>query len=45
MNQELTKNPTNASFEACVLTSCNLLVKDVRGVGLNMELLDAEEGE
>ena len=33
------------NFEAGVPESFNVLVKEVRGLGLNMELLDAEEGE
>ena len=33
------------SFEAGVPESFNVLVKEVRGLGLNMELLDAEEDE
>ena len=31
------------NFEAGVPESFNVLVKEVRGLGLNMELLDAEE--
>ncbi|SHF20723.1 DNA-directed RNA polymerase subunit beta [Loktanella atrilutea] len=33
------------NFEAGVPESFNVLVKEVRGLGLNMELLDAEDGE
>ncbi|MGC8204050.1 DNA-directed RNA polymerase subunit beta [Aliiroseovarius sp. PTFE2010] len=33
------------NFEAGVPESFNVLVKEVRGLGLNMELLDAEEGD
>ncbi|MHA6326762.1 DNA-directed RNA polymerase subunit beta [Roseivivax sp. CAU 1753] len=33
------------NFEAGVPESFNVLVKEVRGLGLNMELLDAEEAE
>ena len=33
------------NFEASVPESFNVLVKEVRGLGLNMELLDAEETE
>ena len=33
------------NFEAGVPESFNVLVKEVRGLGLNMELLDAEEEE
>ena len=33
------------NFEAGVPESFNVLVKEVRGLGLNMELLDAEEDE
>jgi DNA-directed RNA polymerase subunit beta len=33
------------NFEAGVPESFNVLVKEVRGLGLNMELLDAEESE
>ena len=33
------------NFEAGIPESFNVLVKEVRGLGLNMELLDAEEGE
>ncbi len=33
------------NFEAGVPESFNVLVKEVRGLGLNMELLDLEEGE
>ncbi|WGH79174.1 DNA-directed RNA polymerase subunit beta [Jannaschia ovalis] len=33
------------NFEAGVPESFNVLVKEVRGLGLNMELLDSEEGE
>ena len=31
------------NFEAGVPESFNVLVKEVRGLGLNMELLDAED--
>ncbi|WIY27243.1 DNA-directed RNA polymerase subunit beta [Parasedimentitalea psychrophila] len=33
------------NYEAGVPESFNVLVKEVRGLGLNMELLDAEDGE
>jgi DNA-directed RNA polymerase subunit beta len=33
------------NFEAGIPESFNVLVKEVRGLGLNMELLDAEEDE
>jgi len=33
------------NFEAGVPESFNVLVKEVRGLGLNMELLDSDEGE
>jgi DNA-directed RNA polymerase subunit beta len=33
------------NFEAGVPESFNVLVKEVRGLGLNMELLDAEDDE
>ena len=33
------------NFEAGVPEAFNVLVKEVRGLGLNMELLDAEEEE
>ena len=33
------------SFEAGIPESFNVLVKEVRGLGLNMELLDAVEEE
>ena len=33
------------TYEAGVPESFNVLVKEVRGLGLNMELLDAEEDE
>ena len=33
------------NFEAGIPESFNVLVKEVRGLGLNMELLDAEDEE
>ena len=33
------------NFEAGIPESFNVLVKEVRGLGLNMELLDAEDGD
>jgi DNA-directed RNA polymerase beta subunit len=45
-NQDLSlPSPKQDNFEAGIPESFNVLVKEVRGLGLNMELLDAVEEE